>query len=118
MSGIAITFPSSPSEGQSYLAQNGFTYIYDSQKNRWKRGGDFVRAPKVLSFAGVAVTTTGSGITTGPTGALIYNVPGFLIPSSDVGVDSYKAYRYSESYPNYTEIQVSISSAFTALTSL
>jgi hypothetical protein len=115
MSGIAITFPSSPVEGQTYLAQNGFTYIYDSQKNRWKRGGDFVRAPKVLSFAGVAVTTTGSGITTGPTGALIYNVPGFLIPSSDVGVDSYKAYRYSESYPNYTEIQVSISSAFSSI---
>jgi hypothetical protein len=115
MSGIAITFPSSPVEGQSYLAQNGFTYIYDSLKNRWKRGGDFVRAPKVLSFAGVAVTTTGSGITTGPNGALIYRVPGFLIPSSDVGVDSYKAYRYTDSYPNYTEIQVSISSAFSTI---
>jgi len=115
MSGIAITFPTSPIEGQSYLAQNGFTYIYDSLKNRWKRGGDFVRAPKVLSFAGVAVTTTGSGITTGPTGALIYNVPGFLIPSSTIGVDSYKAYRYAESYPNYTEVQVSISSAFSTV---
>ena len=115
MSGIAITFPSSPVEGQSYLAQNGFTYIYDSLKNRWKRGGDFVRAPKVLSFAGVAVTTTGSGITTGPTGALIYNVPGFLIPSSTIGVDSYKAYRYTDSWPNYTEVQVSISSAFSTI---
>jgi len=115
MSGIAITFPSSSVEGQSYLAQNGFTYIYDSLKNRWKRGGDFVRAPKVLSFAGVAVTTTGSGITTGPNGALIYRVPGVLIPSSDVGVDSYKAYRYTDSYPNYTEIQVSISSAFSTI---
>lgn len=112
MSGIAITFPGSSAEGQSYLAQNGFTYIYDSQKNRWKRGGDFVRAPKVLSYAGVAVTTTGSGITTGPNGALIYNIPGIVSPSSNVGVDSYKAYRYTDSYPNYTEIQVSISSAF------
>lgn len=115
MSGIAITFPSSPSEGQTYLAQNGFTYIYDSLKNRWKRGGEFVRAPKVLSFAGVAVTTTGSGIATGPNGALIYRVPGFLIPSNDVGVDSYKAYRTTDSYPNYTEIQVSISSAFSVV---
>lgn len=115
MSGIAITFPSSPVEGQSYLAQNGFTYIYDSQKNRWKRGGDFVRAPKVLSFAGVAVTTTGSGITTGPTGALIYNIPGVVLPNSEVGVDSYKAYRASDSYPNYTEVQVSISSAFSTI---
>lgn len=112
MSGIAITFPGSSAEGQSYLAQNGFTYIYDSQKNRWKRGGDFVRAPKVLSYAGVAVTTTGSGITTGPNGALIYNIPGTVSPSSDVGIDRYKAYRYTDSYPNYTEIQVSISSAF------
>ena len=108
MSGIAITFPSSPIEGQSHLAQNGFTYIYDSLKNRWKRGGEFVRAPKVLSFAGVAATTTGAGVTTGPTGALIYNIPGLVIPSSEVGVDSYKAYRDPSSYPNYTEIQVSI----------
>lgn len=115
MSGIAITFPSSPIEGQSYLAQNGFTYIYDSQKNRWKRSGDFVRAPKVLSYAGVAATTTGSGITTGPNGALIYNVPGVVSPNAEVGVDSYKAYRYSDSYPNYTEIQVSISSAFSTI---
>jgi len=115
MSGIAITFPGSPAEGQSYLAQNGFTYIYDSQKNRWKRGGDFVRAPKVLSYAGVAVTTTGSGITTGPNGALIYEIPGVVIPNSTAGIDSYKAYRYTDSYPNYTEIQVSISSAFSSV---
>ena len=115
MSGIAITFPGSPAEGQSYLAQNGFTYIYDSQKNRWKRGGDFVRAPKVLSYAGVAVTTTGSGITTGPNGALIYEIPGLVSPSSTAGIDSYKAYRYTDSYPNYTEIQVSISSAFSSV---
>ena len=115
MSGIAITFPGSPAEGQSYLAQNGFTYIYDSQKNRWKRGGDFVRAPKVLSYAGVAVTTTGSGITTGPNGALIYEIPGVVSPSSTAGIDSYKAYRYTDSYPNYTEIQVSISSAFSSV---
>ena len=115
MSGIAITFPGSSAEGQSYLAQNGFTYIYDSQKNRWKRGGDFVRAPKVLSYAGVAVTTTGSGITTGPNGALIYEIPGVVSPSSTAGIDSYKAYRYTDSYPNYTEIQVSISSAFSSV---
>ena len=115
MSGIAITFPGSPAEGQSYLAQNGFTYIYDSQKNRWKRGGDFVRAPKVLSYAGIAVTTTGSGITTGPNGALIYEIPGVVSPSSTAGIDSYKAYRYTDSYPNYTEIQVSISSAFSSV---
>ena len=115
MSGIAITFPSSPSEGQSYLAQNGFTYIYDSNKNRWKRGGEFVRSPKVLSYAGVAVTTTGSGITTGPTGALIYNIPEVVTPNSTVGVDSYKAYRAADSYPNYTEVQVSISSDFSSV---
>ena len=115
MSGIAITFPGSSAEGQSYLAQNGFTYIYDSQKNRWKRGGDFVRAPKVLSYAGVAVTTTGSGITTGPNGALIYEIPGVVSSSSIAGIDSYKAYRYTDSYPNYTEIQVSISSAFSSV---
>ena len=113
--GIAITFPSSPVEGQSYLAQNGFTYIYSASKNQWKRGGEFVRSPKVLSYAGVAVTTTGSGITTGPTGALIYNVPGFVVPNSTVGVDSYKAYRAADSYPNYTEVQVSISSAFSSV---
>ena len=113
--GIAITFPTSPIQGQEYLAQNGFTYVYDSQKNRWDRAGSFVRPPKVLTFAGVAATTTGSGIVTGPNGSLIYNVPGFLIPSSDVGVDSYKAYRTTDSYPNYTEIQVSISSAFSSV---
>lgn len=115
MSGIAITFPSSAVEGQSYLAQNGFTYIYDSQKNRWKRGGEFVRAPKVLSYAGVAATTTGAGITTSPTGSLIYVIPGTVNPNSEVGVDSYKAYRAAESYPNYTEVQVSISSAFSSI---
>jgi hypothetical protein len=113
MSGIAVTFPSSPVEGQTYLAQNGFTYIYDSQKNRWKRGGEFVRSPKVLSYAGVAVTTV--GVTTGPTGALVYEVPGFVVPNSEVGVDSYKAYRAAESYPDYTEVQVSISSAFSTI---
>lgn len=115
MSGIAITFPSSAVEGQLYLAQNGFTYIYDSQKNRWKRGGEFVRAPKVLSYAGVAATTTGAGITTSPTGSLIYVIPGTVNPNSEVGVDSYKAYRASDSYPNYTEVQVSISSAFSSI---
>lgn len=113
MSGIAITFPSSPSEGQVHLAQNGFTYIYDSQKNRWKRGGEFVRSPKVLSYAGVAVTTV--GVSTGPTGALIYEIPETVNPNSTVGVDSYKAYRASDSYPNYTEVQVSISSAFSSI---
>ena len=113
--GIAITFPTSPVQGQTYLAQNGFTYIYDSQKNRWDRGGEFVRAPKVLTFAGVAATTTGSGITTDPFGSLIYNIPGVVIPSSSVGVESYKAYRYTDSWPNYTEVQVSISSAFSTI---
>lgn len=115
MSGIAITFPSSPVEGQSYLAQNGFTYIYDGQKNRWKRGGEFVRAPKILTMSGTAVTTTGAGIATGPTGSLIYVVPGTVNPSGAVGVDSFKAYRTTDSYPNYTEIQVSISSAFSTV---
>ena len=117
MSGIAITFPSSPIEGQSYLAQNGFTYIYDSQKNRWKRGGEFVRAPKILTLAGISVTTTGSGISTGPNGALIYAVSGgsSISPASVVGLDSFKAYRTTDSYPNYSEIQVSISSAFSTI---
>lgn len=114
MSGIAITFPSSPSEGQVHLAQNGFTYIYDSNKNRWKRGGEFVRAPKVLSYAGVAATTTGN-IPTAPNGTLIYQIPGLVVPNSTVGVDSYKAYRAVDNYPNYTEIQVSISSAFSSV---
>lgn len=114
MSGIAITFPSSPSEGQVHLAQNGFTYIYDSNKNRWKRGGEFVRAPKVLSYAGVAATTTGN-IPTAPNGTLIYQVPGLVVPNSTVGVDSYKAYRAADSYPDHTEIQVSISSAFSSI---
>ena len=113
--GIAITFPTSPIQGQEYLAQNGFTYVYDSQKNRWDRAGSFVRPPKVLTFAGVAATTTGAGIITGPNGSLIYNIPGTVNPSSDVGIDSYKAYRTTDSYPNYSEIQVSISSAFSSV---
>lgn len=113
--GIAITFPTNPTEGQSYLAQNGFTYIYSASKNQWKRGGEFVRAPRVLSYAGVAVTTTGSGITTGPLGGLVYRVPGVVLPNSEVGVDSYKAYRAANSYPDYTEVQVSISSAFSSV---
>jgi len=113
--GIAITFPTSPIQGQEYLSQNGFTYVYDSQKNRWDRAGSFVRPPKVLTFAGVAATTTGAGIITGPNGSLIYNIPGTVNPSSDVGIDSYKAYRTTDSYPNYSEIQVSISSAFSSV---
>jgi hypothetical protein len=102
MPGIAITFPSNPIEGQTYLAQNGFTYSYNSTGTRWERAGNFVRPPKVLTVSGY---TPNSG----------YAVTQIVTAAATIGIDSYKAYTTSDAFPNYTEIQFSSSSTFNTI---
>ena len=97
-----ITFPSNPVNGQEYLAQNGFVYVWNSSKGVWNKKGNFVRPPKVLTVDGYSPNTSGI-ITQSVTAAVT------------VGVDSYKAYTTLDSFPNYTEYQFSTNSGFTTV---
>ncbi|WVQ00149.1 tail fiber protein [Synechococcus phage MA10] len=54
---MALNFPGSPSDGQTYVAPNGTTYVYDATNTLWRvQGGDGENVVFVSATAPVAPT--------------------------------------------------------------
>jgi hypothetical protein len=68
---MALDFPSSPTNGQTYIGTNSVTYVYDSTKTFWKTS---VSTSSILVDYGFVLSDETTTLTTG-TAVFTYRMP-------------------------------------------